>query len=166
MLVVLLAAVATIMLSLDTTAVLLTPVVVLLARHLRLDPLPFALTTVWIANTGSLLLPVSNLTNLLAEHELGLGPAQFAALMAPAAVVGIVVPAVAVALTHRRSLAARFERQQVEAEPDRVLTIGAGLVVAALVPALVSGIEAWLPASAAALLLLALVAVRRRTALR
>lgn len=166
LLVVLLAAVATIMLSLDTTAVLLTPVVVLLARLLRLDPLPFALTTVWTANTGSLLLPVSNLTNLLAEHELGLGPAQFAALMAPAAVVGIVVPAVAVALTHRRSLAARFERQQVEAEPDRVLTIGAGLVVAALVPALVSGIEAWLPASAAALLLLGLVAARRRTALR
>ncbi|WP_092506698.1 SLC13 family permease [Agrococcus jejuensis] len=166
LLVVALAAVATIMLSLDTTAVLLTPVVVLLARHLRLDPLPFALTTVWIANTGSLLLPVSNLTNLLAEHELGLGPAQFAALMAPAAVVGIVVPAVAVALTHRRSLAARFERQPVEAEPDRVLTIGAGVVVALLVPALVSGVEVWIPASAAALLLLVLVAVRRRAALR
>lgn len=166
LLVVALAAVATIMLSLDTTAVLLTPVVVLLARHLRLDPLPFALTTVWIANTGSLLLTVSNLTNLLAEHELGLGPAQFAALMAPAAVVGIVVPAAAVALTHRRSLAARFERQVVEAEPDRVLTIGAGVVVALLVPALVSGVEVWIPASVAAALLLALVAVRRRTALR
>lgn len=166
LLVVALAGVATIMLSLDTTAVLLTPVVVLLARHLRLDPLPFALTTVWIANTGSLLLPVSNLTNLLAEHELGLGPAQFAALMAPAAVVGIVVPAVAVALTHRRSLSARFERQPVEAEPDRVLTIGAGVVVAMLVPALVSGIEVWIPASVAAALLLVLVAVRRRPALR
>ncbi len=166
LLVVALAAVATIMLSLDTTAVLLTPVVVLLARHLRLDPLPFALTTVWLANTGSLLLPVSNLTNLLAEHELGRGPAQFAMLMAPAAVVGIVVPAAAVALTHRRSLAARFERQTVESEPDRVLTIGASVVVALLVPALVSGIEVWIPASIAALLLLVLVAVRRRTALR
>ncbi|WP_425546304.1 SLC13 family permease [Agrococcus versicolor] len=166
LLVLLLASVATILLSLDTTAVLLTPVVVLLARHLRLDPLPFALTTVWIANTGSLLLPVSNLTNLLAEHQLGLGPAAFAALMAPAAIVGIAVPAVVVVLAHRRSLAARYERPAVEPEPDRVLTIGAAVVLALLVPALVSGIEVWIPATIAALLLVVLVAIRRPRALR
>lgn len=70
-----LAVVCTIVLSLDMTAVLLTPVVVILARHAGLSPLPFALTTVWMANTASLLLPVSNLSNLLAEHELGsIGP--------------------------------------------------------------------------------------------
>ena len=166
LLVVALAAVATIMLSLDTTAVLLTPVVVLLARHLRLDPLPFALTTVWLANTGSLLLPVSNLTNLLAEHRLGLGPGAFAALMAPAAVVGIAIPTVVVAIVHRRSLAVRFERHAVEPEPDRVLTLGAAIVVALLVPALVSGIEVWIPATIAAAVLLVLVAVRRRSAVR
>ncbi|TPW65361.1 SLC13 family permease, partial [Schumannella sp. 10F1B-5-1] len=83
LLVVLLAVAATVFLSLDTTAVLLTPVVVLLARHHGYPPLPFALTTVWLANTASLLLPVSNLTNLLAEHALGYSdPARFAALMA------------------------------------------------------------------------------------
>ena len=88
MLVVLLAVCSTVFLSLDTTAVLLTPVVVLLARHHGYPPLPFALTTVWLANTGSLLLPVSNLTNLLAEHALGFSdPARFAALMAAPAVV-------------------------------------------------------------------------------
>ena len=87
LLVVLLAVASTVFLSLDTTAVLLTPVVILLARHNGLPPLPFALTTVWLANTGSLLLPVSNLTNLLAEHALGFSdPGRFAALMAaPAA---------------------------------------------------------------------------------
>ena len=56
LLVVLLAVASTIFLSLDTTAVLLTPVVILLARHNGLPPLPFALTTVWLANTASLLL--------------------------------------------------------------------------------------------------------------
>ena len=71
LLVVLVAALSTIFLSLDTTAVLLTPVVIVLARHAGLNPLPFALTTVWLANTGSLLLPVSNLTNLLAQHAMG-----------------------------------------------------------------------------------------------
>ena len=57
--VVVIAIVSTVFLSLDTTAVLLTPVVILLARHVGLPPLPFALTPVWLANTASLLLPVS-----------------------------------------------------------------------------------------------------------
>ena len=66
-----LAAVTTAFLSLDTTAVLLTPVVIAVARANGVPALPFALTTVWVANTGSLLLPVSNLTNLLARERLG-----------------------------------------------------------------------------------------------
>ena len=65
------ATVSTVFLSLDTTAVLLTPIVVTMARHVRLNPLPFALTTVMLANCASMLLPVSNLTNLLAEQKLG-----------------------------------------------------------------------------------------------
>ena len=61
--------------ELDTAAVLLTPVAMIRARHPGLSPLPFAVTTVEVANTVSLLLPLSNLTNLLAEHELdGVGP--------------------------------------------------------------------------------------------
>ncbi|MDF2554898.1 MAG: arsB, partial [Microbacterium sp.] len=45
--VVVLAVLATAFLSLDTTAVLLTPVVVAVARANGLPPLPFAFTTVW-----------------------------------------------------------------------------------------------------------------------
>lgn len=56
----------TVFLSLDTTAVLLAPVALAIAAQVGVPPRPFALTTLWIANTGSLLLPVSNLTNLLA----------------------------------------------------------------------------------------------------
>ncbi len=56
----------TIGMSLDTTAVLLTPVVLTATTRLGLAPLPFAVLAVWLANTASLLLPVSNLTNLLA----------------------------------------------------------------------------------------------------
>src|SRR5688500_4469263 len=59
----------TVFLSLDTTAVLLTPVGLAIAAQLKVSPLPFALTTLWLANTASLLLPVSNLTNLLALHH-------------------------------------------------------------------------------------------------
>jgi len=44
--------------------------------------LPLAMTTVWLANTASLLLPVSNLTNLLAADRVGLKALPFARQMA------------------------------------------------------------------------------------
>jgi arsenical pump membrane protein len=162
-----LAVVCTVFLSLDTTAVLLTPVVVLLARHVGVSPIPFALTTVWLANTASLLLPVSNLTNLLAQHELdGMSPLSFAALMAAPAVVAIIVPCVVLFLVYRRSLLARFEPADSEPVDDRVLFLASAIVVALLLPLLVSGLPVWLPAVVGAVVLLSFFAVRRRSVLR
>ncbi|WP_395638128.1 SLC13 family permease [Pseudolysinimonas sp.] len=167
LLVVLLAIGCTIFLSLDTTAVLLTPVVVLLARHNGLPPLPFALTTVWLANTGSLLLPVSNLTNLLALDALGFhDPARFAALMAAPAVVAIVVPCVAIAVIFRRDLGGRYVGSAIDQVPDRPLFVLSAVVVASLLPLLVSGMPVWLPSSAAAVVLVGAFLARRRRVLR
>jgi Na+/H+ antiporter NhaD/arsenite permease-like protein len=161
------AALSTIFLSLDTTAVLLTPVVIVLARHAGLDPLPFALTTVWLANTGSLLLPVSNLTNLLAQHAMGdPSPLQFAALTVVPALMAIVVPVVAIFLIYRRRLLTRYETGEEDGIEDPVLFWWSAAVVVALIPLLVSGIPVWLPASAAAVLLGAVFLVRRRAVLR
>ncbi|MFJ8893339.1 SLC13 family permease [Leifsonia sp. NPDC102414] len=161
------AALSTIFLSLDTTAVLLTPVVIVLARHAGLDPLPFALTTVWLANTGSLLLPVSNLTNLLAQHAMGdPSPLQFAALTVVPALVAIAVPVVAIFLIYRRRLLTRYETGEEDGIEDPVLFWWSAAVVVALIPLLVSGIPVWLPASAAAVLLGAVFLVRRRAVLR
>ena len=167
LLVLALAVVGTIFLSLDTTAVLLTPVVVILARHAGLSPLPFALTTVWMANTASLLLPVSNLTNLLAEHELdGVGPLQFAGLTAVPALISVVVPAIILFLVFRRDLVVRYRTEPGEAAEDRVLVIASGVVVALLIPSLVSGLEVWIPTVAAALILGGFFVVRRRSVFR
>jgi arsenical pump membrane protein len=91
-------------LSLDTTAVLLTPVVLSLAAALELDPLPFAFATVWLANTASLLLPVSNLTNLLAMPHLNLTFTGFALRMAPVLAVVLLVEYVGLRLLFRREL--------------------------------------------------------------
>ncbi|MFF1633902.1 SLC13 family permease [Leifsonia sp. NPDC058248] len=167
LLVVAFATVSTVFLSLDTTAVLLTPVVIMLARHVGLSPLPFALTTVWLANTASLLLPVSNLTNLLAQHTMGNpSPLEFAALTAAPAAVAVVVPSVAVFVIARRSLWVRYEPGELEPIEDRVLFWWSGGVVAALVPALISGVPVWIPAVVAALVLIVVFAVRRRAVLR
>ena len=167
LLVLALAVVGTIFLSLDTTAVLLTPVVVILARHVGLSPLPFALTTVWMANTASLLLPVSNLTNLLAEHELrGVGPLQFAALMVVPAAISIVIPSAILFIVYRRDLLMRYEPDATTVGDDRVLLVASGVIVGALIPLLVSGLPVWIPAVAAALALGAFFLVRRPSTLR
>lgn len=166
LLVVLLATASTVFLSLDTTAVLLTPVVVTVARHVGLPPMPFALTTVWLANSASLLLPVSNLTNLLAEQQAGASPARFAALMAAPAVVAIVVPSLTLFVVFRRQLLRRFVPAARTMPDDRVLLIASAVVVVLLLPALVSGVAVWIPAVIGAIVLAGFFLFRRRTVLR
>ncbi|MDH6544758.1 arsenical pump membrane protein [Streptomyces sp. SPB4] len=75
------AALITAALSLDATVVLLTPVVFATAARIGARPRPHVYATAHLANTASLLLPVSNLTNLLAFAASGLSFTRFAALM-------------------------------------------------------------------------------------
>ena len=76
------AATITAALSLDATVVLLTPVVLVSVRRLRTSMRPYAYATAHLANAASLLLPVSNLTNLLAFHVARLSFARFTLVMA------------------------------------------------------------------------------------
>ncbi len=156
LLVVILAVVVTSFLSLDTTAVLLTPVVIAVARAHRLDALPFAFTTVWLANTASLVLPVSNLTNLLAVERLDIGPLTFALVLGPSALIAIGVTILLLWLFHRRALRGRYAPAPRPEVSDRVQLVATAAVVVALLPLLVSGIPPWIPAVGAAVLLLAL----------
>lgn len=76
------AAVTTAVLSLDATVVLLTPVVFATAARVGARPRPLVYACTHLANSASLLLPVSNLTNLLAFTASDLSFTRFAALMA------------------------------------------------------------------------------------
>ncbi|MDF0528328.1 ArsB/NhaD family transporter [Tsukamurella sp. 8F] len=165
LLVVALACAATVLLSLDTTAVLLTPVVLAAARRVRAPALPFAMTTVWLANTASLLLPVSNLTNLLAVYHLPGVRAYIAVAWRPALVAVAVTVAVLFAL-HRRSLRGGYGPVAAPVIADRVLLWSAAGVCLALAPAFVSGVMPAIPAAVAAVVLVALVAWRDPAALR
>lgn len=167
LLVVAVSAAGTIFLSIDTTAVLLTPVVIILAKHAGLSPMPFALTTVWMANAGSLLLPVSNLTNLLAQHAMGQpSPAAFAALTVPAAVVAVIVPMITVFVVSRRSLLRRYQPVARDRIRNPRLLWSSSVVVVALIPLLVSGMPVWIPTCAAAVVLLAVFLVLKPDAIR
>lgn len=76
------AACVTAVLSLDATVVLLTPVVLATAGRLRVPERPHVYACGHLANSSSSLLPVSNLTNLLAFAASGLSFLGFTALMA------------------------------------------------------------------------------------
>ena len=83
------AAITTATLNLDTTAVLLTPVMLATAERIGVPRMPLAMTTVWLANTASMLLPVSNLTNLLALNRIGLSALAFLTRMWPVEVASV-----------------------------------------------------------------------------
>ena len=72
----------TAVLGLDPTVLLLTPIVFVTAARLQTSPKPHLYACSHLANSGSLLLAISNLTNLLALQSSHLSFTHFAALMA------------------------------------------------------------------------------------
>lgn len=156
----LLATATTVLLSLDTTAVLVTPVALALARRLELSPWPYAFCSVWLAGTASLLLPVSNLTNLLAAPRLGGTATGFAARSAPAWAVAVGVTFVVLAVTSRREMRGRYAVPERSPAADRVLFGAAVAAVVGFALLLLVGLPAWISVLASALPLAVLAAVR------
>ena len=103
--IVVLAAVVTAVLSLDATVVLLTPVVLATAGRIGIPARPHAYAAGHLANSASLLLPVSNLTNLLVFGATGLSFLHFAGLMAAPQVVAVAVEYAVLRTLFRRDLA-------------------------------------------------------------
>ncbi len=164
-----LAVLSTIVLSLDTTAVLLTPVGLAIAQQTGIAPMPFALTTLWIANTGSLLLPVSNLTNLLAVHrfeDLGAGHGDYVRTAALPAVTAIVVTLLLIAVLQRRALRGTYAVDPPAEPHDRVLLVVAGLVCLAIGPLFAAGLEPAVVSVASAVVLIVAVLWRAPSLLR
>lgn len=160
------AVLTTMLLSLDTTAVLLTPIGLALAHRCRIAARPFAYASVWSANAASLLLPVSNLTNLMVLARMPGGAAGFVGRTALPQAGVLVVLVAAVAMRFARDLRGRHET------PSPRPVEHPGLVVVAVVAALVlavaplAGVPAWAAAVAGAALLLLAAAVRRHPVAR
>ena len=162
------AAVNTMVLNLDTTAVLLTPVMLALARALRVPALPLAMCTVWLANTASLLLPVSNLTNLLAAGRVALAPAAFAARMGAAQAAAVLVTGVLLWLFYwrrGRRGADRYEIPEPFEPADPWLLRLAAAACVFFIAAILAGIQLEVASSIAAGAVLLAFAFRRRGAL-
>nr|WP_269205105.1 SLC13 family permease [Motilibacter aurantiacus] len=166
LLVCLLCTVTTVVLSLDTTAVLLTPVVLAMCRRLGLPALPFAFATIWLANAASLLLPVSNLTNLLAAEGRGLGALEYARHAALPQLAVLAVTLAVLLLRHRRALRGAYGIPESPQAADPALLRTAGLVTAVVAALLVAGLPPWAVATGGALVLVSVYAAKRRDRLR
>jgi arsenical pump membrane protein len=162
----LLAAAVTAALSLDATVVLLTPVVVAAAVATGTSIRPGAHACLRMANSGSLLLPVSNLTNLLALPHLDLTFARFALVMAPVLAVVLVVEYVVLRVLFRRELATTpTPRAQPGAPPlPRVPLVVVGLMLLGFGVGSPFGVEPFWVSGAAAVVLV--LWARRRGLLR
>ncbi|MFJ9413393.1 SLC13 family permease [Streptomyces sp. NPDC101227] len=173
-----LAAAVTAVLSLDATVVLLTPVVLATAARARAHARPHLYACAHLANSASLLLPVSNLTNLLALDAAGLSFTRFAALMALPWAIAVAVEYVVFRRFFARDLAVtvgrpertgRAEAQaETEAETEREdppppvpALVVLALTLAGFVVTSFAGVNpAW--AATAGALVLAVRALRRR----
>jgi arsenical pump membrane protein len=96
-------------LSLDATAIVLTPVVYGAVSSLGLKPLPFMFACVYAANTASLFLPVSNLTNLLAYDDFALGFARYASIMILPATLAVLSNLLVFAWLFRKDLQGSYD---------------------------------------------------------
>lgn len=151
----LLAAAVTTVLSLDATVVLLTPVVVGVAISTSTSYRPGAHACLRMANSASLLLPVSNLTNLLAMPHLDLTFGGFALTMAPVLAVVLVVEYVALRLLFRHDLAAPTGATEDTEHPPLpvVPLVAVGLMLAGFAVGSPFGIEPFWFSGAAAVAL-------------
>jgi arsenical pump membrane protein len=156
------AAAVTAVLGLDATVVLLTPAAFAAAARARMAARPPVYACTHLANSASLLLPVSNLTNLLAFRATGLSFTRFALLMALPWAVAIAVEWAA----FRRAFAGDLRRRGTTTTrgaplPRAPLAVLA-LTLAGFVAAGPLGLDAaWPAAAGAAAMIVVEVAARR-----
>jgi len=137
----------TALLSLDVTVLVLTPIVYALTARLKIAPLPYLFICALIANVGSLLLPISNLTNLLAYGLLGLSFGNFARLMALPQLAALLATIGLLYLLFRHQIPRRFDPSALPERPEGVesafLRTAALVLVAVLAALLIAGTLGW-----------------------
>jgi arsenical pump membrane protein len=161
------AAVITAALSLDATVVLLTPVVLTTVRRLRAPVRPYAYATAHLANAASLLLPVSNLTNLLAFHAANLSFLKFTLVMALPWLAAIGSVYVVFLLFFRRDLSVQSDPQEPESAPPTpvfALVVVALTLVGFVVAEAAGVVPAWAALAGATVMAIRNLARRRTSA--
>lgn len=144
----------------DATALILTPIVFSLVTRLKLNALPFVFACAFIANTASVLLPVSNPVNLLAVERFGLTLGEYLRFLLVPGLLMIGMNAGLFFLIFRKQVFT-VSRERPPEEPVKIdrcfLAVSGGLLLTALGYILVSmyGLPLSYPALGGAAVLLA-----------
>lgn len=143
-----LAAATTVVLNLDTTVMLLTPLYIRMAKRSNVDPLPLAVIPVLLASLASSVLPVSNLTTLIVADQVNASVSDVIGKLALPTAVAVV----AGWLAYRRRFPAVLPSAPPEPPNRRALVLG-GTFVAGLLVAFTAGpavgVQPWMAVVAA-----------------
>jgi arsenical pump membrane protein len=154
-----LAAFVVIVFNLDAAVVLLTPLYVRIAERRGDDPVMFGFMPAVLASLASSVLPVSNLTNLIATERLGLGAGDFAVHLALPSLVSVVVGG----WVFLRSLPPEPGVAVVDEPVDRAALLDGFPVVAFLLVGFTAGERVGIPAWCVAAIALVGLAAHRRS---
>lgn len=166
LLIYLVGALVTALLSNDATAVVLTPAVLAVVRRARVDPKPYLLACAFIANAASFVFPISNPANLVVfdRHMPPLGMWSRIFLLPSAA--SILVTYLCLRWLSRKALCGEMKRDvaRVMLSTEGKLALG-GLAIAAgaLISSSALGLSLGTPTCCAAVFAMAVVAWRDRS---
>jgi arsenical pump membrane protein len=152
----LLVVVVTTLLNLDTSVTFLTPVLVAAARRRGEGEAALLFACLLLSNAGSMLLPGSNLTNVIVLGHLHLSGRDFFDHMALAGIMAALVTALVVGVAHHRELRVSIRPSSDTERP----VLGVGLVAVAAVTVLVLVLRS--PALPVALVGIVAVVLRAR----
>jgi Na+/H+ antiporter NhaD/arsenite permease-like protein len=145
----------------DTMCLVLTPLVLDIATHLRRNPVPYLLAVAVASNIGSVATITGNPQNMLVGSFSGIHYRAFAIALAPVALAGLLIVAGVIALIYRSEFLTSAPRVEIEPPPVRVhraLAWKSTLVSAAMIVFFFAG---W-PVAKVALVAGALLLVTRR----
>jgi arsenical pump membrane protein len=98
----------------DATALILTPIVFVLVTRFKLKPLPYVFACAFIANTASMLLPVSNPVNLLPVDSFGITLGEYLKFTLLPSLLAITINIGLFMFIFRKDIAASFKDQHPE----------------------------------------------------
>jgi Na+/H+ antiporter NhaD/arsenite permease-like protein len=119
----------------DTICLVMTPLVLDLVERLDRDPRPYLLAVAMASNAGSVATITGNPQNMIIGSLSHIAYADFAAALAPVAIVGVLLTAALIVVTHPREFLGRgrIEAQAVRPRYHRALVIKSVLVTLAMV---------------------------------
>lgn len=151
----------------DATALILTPIVFALVTRLKLSALPYVFTCAFIANTASMLLPVSNPVNLLAVERFQITLGEYLKFLLLPGVLVIIANLIIFRLVFRKELSSNPADIQVM-EPVKIdrffLAVSAvlGLIAVGYILVSIYGLPLSYPAVGGAILLIVISFLFRR----